>query len=231
MQNVEPRSENRELKIKSREVVRKGWLVALGARSSLWLRVITHIACLVPFALLLWDYEHHNLTANPIQAITDRTGNTAIIILVLSLACTPVNTVFGLKQVLPLRRPLGLYAFFYACLHFLTFVGLDYGFDWDLIKGGVIEKPYVLVGLTAFILLIPLALTSTKASMRRLGKRWKSLHRAIYVIGLLVVLHWFLLVKSDVREPLLYGAGIVLLLALRTPVVKQWFAKLRHHAT
>lgn len=231
MQNVEElRTENREQRTKNQQARATPRSSVHSAWFSLLLRVITHIACLVPFALLLWDNAHHRLTANPIQAITDRTGNTAIIILVLSLACTPVNTVFGLRQVLPLRRPLGLYAFFYACLHFLTFVGLDYGFDWDLIKGGVIEKPYVLVGLTALILLIPLALTSTKGWMRRLGKRWKSLHRLVYLIGLLIVVHWFLLVKSDVRQPLLYGAGIVLLLALRLPAVKQWFANLRHHA-
>src|SRR3712207_4356163 len=160
-----------------------------------WLRWLVHVGALVPLALLIWDGAHDNLTHNPIQEITFRTGKTALVVLVLSLAATPLNTLFGLKQVLPLRRPLGLYAFFYVTLHLLIFAVLDYGLDWGLIQQAIVEKRYVLVGFTAFLLLLPLALTSTRASMRRLGKRWKLLHRLVYVAVALAIVHYVWLVK------------------------------------
>ena len=128
---------------------------------------------------------------------------------------------------LPLRRPLGLWAFFYVCVHLLIFTVLDYGLDWQLIAETVAEKRYVLVGFTAFLLLLPLALTSTKASMRRLGKRWKQLHRLVYLAALLAIVHFVWLVKADIREPLLYGAGLLLLLALRLSPVRRAVARLR----
>jgi methionine sulfoxide reductase heme-binding subunit len=182
----------------------------------------------VPLAKLVWDWWSDNLTVNPIQEITLRTGYYAITLLILSLVCTPLNTLFGLRAALPLRRPLGLYAFLYATLHFLTFVWLDYGLDWTLIQEAILEKRYVLVGFAALLLLLPLAATSTKGWMRRLGRRWKNLHRLVYIAALLAVVHWVMLVKSDIREPLLYGAGVALLLALRLPAVKAWFTNLRH---
>ena len=123
----------------------------------------------------------------------------------------------GIKQALPLRRPLGLYAFFYVCLHLLIFVGVDYGLDWQLIKEAIVEKRYVLVGFTAFLLLLPLAITSTKGWQRRLGKRWKKLHRLVYLAAPLAVIHFVWLVKADIREPLLYGAAVAALLLLRLP--------------
>lgn len=192
-----------------------------------WPLVLTHIGAIIPFIRLIWDGMHDNLTVNPIQEITFRTGYYAIVLLILSLVCTPLNVVFGLRQVVPLRRPLGLYAFFYATLHFLTFVWLDYGLDWGLLQEAIIEKWYALIGFAAFLLLLPLAITSTKGWMRRLGKRWKVLHRAVYIAALLAVLHWMLLVKSDIREPLLYGAGVGLLLLVRLPSIKRWFATMR----
>ncbi|MCL4297097.1 MAG: sulfoxide reductase heme-binding subunit YedZ [Anaerolineae bacterium] len=192
-----------------------------------WLRLLTHVGALTPLAWLLWDYWFDNLTVNPIQDITFRTGKPALILLVLSLACTPVNTLFGFKQVLPLRKPLGLYAFMYVSLHFLTFVGLDYGFDWSLLYEAIFEKRYALVGFAAFLILLPLALTSTQGWMRRLGKNWKRLHRWVYLAGLLAVVHYVWLVKSDIREPLLYGAAVVLLLCLRLPAVRKAAANFR----
>lgn len=196
-----------------------------------WLRVVMHVAALAPFALLLWDGAHNHLTVNPIREITFRTGRTALKLLLLSLACTPLNTLFGFKQALPLRRPLGLYAFFYATLHFLTFTVLDYGLDWELIKQAIAEKRYVLVGFAAFVLLTPLAITSTKGWMRRLGKRWKLLHRLVYVAAPLVILHFLWLVKADIRRPLLYGAAVVALLALRAPAVRRALTRLRQRWT
>lgn len=193
----------------------------MGKRTITGLRILVHVGALIPLALLLWDARTNNLTFNPIQEITTRTGKTALILLVLSLVCTPLNTLFGLKQVLVLRRPLGLYAFGYALLHFGIFVWLDYGFDPQLIGEAIAKKRYVLAGFAAFLLLLPLALTSTKAAMRRLGKQWKPLHRLVYVAALLVILHYVWLVKADVRQPLAYGAVVALLLVLRIPAVRR----------
>lgn len=192
-----------------------------------WLRIAVHIGALIPLALLLWDGAHNHLTANPIQEITFRTGKTAIILLILSLLCTPLNILFGWKVVLPLRRPLGLYAFFYVCLHLLIFSVLDYGLDWGLIQQTIAEKRYVLVGFAAFLLLLPLALTSTKGWMRRLGKRWKQLHRLVYLAAFLAVVHFVWLVKSDIREPLLYGAALAVLLLLRLAPLRRAIARVR----
>ena len=192
-----------------------------------WLRILTHVGALVPLVWLLCDYWFDNLTVNPIQDITFRTGKPALILLVLSLACTPVNTLFGFKQVLPLRKPLGLYAFMYVSCHFLIFVGLDYGFNWGLLYEAIFEKRYALVGFAAFLILLPLAVTSTQGWMRRLGKNWKRLHRWVYLVGILAVIHYVWLVKSDIREPLLYGLAVVLLLGLRLPAVRKAIANFR----
>ncbi len=199
----------------------------LGLKPADWLRVLVHIGAAIPLALMLWDAWRGDLTANPIQFITLRTGKTALILLLLSLLCTPLNLLLGLKALLPLRRPLGLWAFFYVCAHLLIFAVLDYGLDWQLIAETIAEKRFVLVGFAAFLLLLPLALTSTKGSMRRLGKRWKQLHRLVYLAALLVIVHFVWLVKADIREPLLYGAGLLLLLALRLPPVRRAVARLR----
>ena len=195
------------------------------------LRLIVHIGALVPLAVLLWDFWHNHLTANPIQEATFRTGKTALVLLVLSLLCTPLNTLFGIKRVLPLRRPLGLYAFFYVCLHLSIFVLVDYGLDWDLIKEAIVEKRYVLVGFTAFLLLLPLAITSTKGWQRRMGKRWKRLHQAVYLAAPLAVIHFVWLVKADIREPLLYGGAVAVLLLLRVPPIRRAITKLRYQLT
>src|SRR6266545_1668464 len=140
-------------------------------------------------------------------------------------------TLFGLKQVLPLRRTLGLYAFFYICIHLFIFAVVDYGLDWELIKQTIVEKRYVLVGFSAFLLLLPLALTSTKGWMRRLGKRWKQLHRLVYLAAVLVIIHFVWLVKADIREPLLYGAILGGLLLLRVPSVRRALTQLRYRFT
>jgi sulfoxide reductase heme-binding subunit YedZ len=190
-------------------------------------RIAAHLLAAVPFVLLLVDFFADNLTANPIQAIEQRTGYWAIVVLAASLACTPLNTLLGWRAALPLRRPLGLWAFFYVALHVTAFFWLDYGLDLGLIWADVGTKPYILVGLSTFLLLLPLALTSTRGWMRRLGKRWKSLHRLVYAAGLLAVVHWVWSVKADYREPLLVGGVIAVLLALRLPAVKRRLATLR----
>ena len=182
-----------------------------------WLRIATHIGAWIPLAVLIWDFANDNLTANPIQEATFRTGKTALILLLLALACTPLNTLLGWKRLLPLRRPLGLYAFFYVCVHLLIFALVDYGLDWELIQQAIVEKRYVLVGFAAFLLLLPLAITSTKGWMRRLGKGWKQLHRLVYLAVSLAIVHFVWLVKADIREPLAYGAIVAALLILRLP--------------
>lgn len=194
---------------------------------SRWLLIITHLGALTPLALLIWDYWQDQLTVNPIQEMTFRTGKTALALLVLSLAVTPVNTVFGWRQVIPLRKWLGLYAFLYVTCHFLIFIWLDYGLDLALLYEAIFEKRYALVGFAAFLLLIPLALTSTKGWMKRLGRNWKRLHRVVYLIAILAVVHYVWLVKSDIREPLLYGAVVLALLALRLPPVRRIISRFR----
>ena len=192
-----------------------------------WLKWGVHVAALTPLAVILILAWQGRLTANPIQDITLRTGQTALVLLVLSLSITPLYTAFTIKELLPLRRRLGLYAFFYAILHFLIFVGLDYGFDPELLKEAIFEKRYALVGFAAFLILLPLAVTSTKGWMRRLGKRWKALHRWVYVAAVLVIVHYVWLVKSDIRTPLLYGAVVGILLILRAPAVARRMRQLR----
>ncbi len=183
--------------------------------------IAVHIACMIPLAVLIGDLVTNNLTANPIQEATQRTGKTALIVLVLALACSPLKTLFGFNQALALRRPLGLYAFSYAAIHLAIFVAVDYGFDPTLIQEAVLEKRYVLAGFSAFLLLLPLAITSTRGWMRRLGPRWKKLHRLVYLAAGLAVLHYVWLVKADIREPLLYGAAIAALLLLRLPWLRR----------
>jgi sulfoxide reductase heme-binding subunit YedZ len=179
--------------------------------------------------LLVMDWFNNNLTVNPIQALQLRTGKYALVLLILSLACTPLNTVFGFRQALKVRRPLGLYAFFYASLHFLIFIGLDYQFNWDLILEATFEKRYALVGFAAGLILLSLAITSTKGWKKRLGKTWSRLHKFVYLAGLLVIVHYVWLVKSDIRIPLLYGALVVILLILRIPVVRRPVSQLKQH--
>ncbi|HEV2126364.1 MAG TPA: protein-methionine-sulfoxide reductase heme-binding subunit MsrQ [Chloroflexota bacterium] len=196
-----------------------------------WLRLLAHIGALIPLGQLLWDAYGNDLTANPIQEITFRTGKTALVLLILSLACTPANTLLGLRQAIPLRRPLGLYAFFYAFLHLLIFAVLDYGLDVSLIWQTVLEKRYVVAGFSAFVLLLPLAVTSTAGWQRRLGKRWRKLHRLVYAAAALAILHFVWLVKADRSEPLTYGAILALLLALRLPAIRRTATRLRYRYT
>ena len=193
-----------------------------------WLQGLTHIAALLPLLLLAWNFTQDKLTVNPIQEIQLRSGKYALILLTLSLACTPINIVFGIKWVLQLRRRLGLYAFLYASLHFLNFIGLDYGFDLGLIWEDFAEKRFIVAGLAAFLSLLLLAGTSTKGWMRRLGKNWGRLHWLAYVAGVLAVTHFWWQVKADFREPLIYGMVLALLLIVRLPVVSKTVGEFRH---
>lgn len=189
-------------------------------------QIAVHIGSLFPLFVLIWDYLNNNLTFNPLQEATLRTGKTALILLILSLACTPANTVFGFRQAFKVRRPLGLYAFMYAAIHFYIFIGLDYGFNFEFIKQDLVDKAYILVGLSAFLIMIPLAFTSTKGWQKRLKQNWKRLHKLVYLAGILVVVHYIWVVKSDIRQPILFGIILALLLLLRVPAIRTWASKL-----
>ena len=190
-------------------------------------QLFVHLAALTPLAILIWYAANQNLTVNPIQEATLRTGKTALILLLLTLAATPVSSILGFRQAIKVRRALGLYAFLYASIHFLIFLGLDYAFDLRLIGLELVEKRYVLVGFAALLILLPLAITSTKGWQRRLGKTWKRLHKWVYLAGMLVVIHYVWVVKSDIREPLIYGAILLLLLVVRIPPVRKYLRNQR----
>lgn len=187
---------------------------------SLWLpKTLVHGAALVPFAWLVHDILRDGLGADPVQEITHRSGDWALRLLLVALAITPLRRITGWNVLARFRRLLGLYAFFYATLHLTTFVVLDLGGYWAQLLEDVVERPYITVGFTAWLGLLALALTSTQAAMRRLGRAWVRLHRIVYGIGVLAVLHFLWLVKTDVREPLWYAAILALLLLLRVPTV------------
>jgi methionine sulfoxide reductase heme-binding subunit len=174
------------------------------------------LACLAPLAWLAWAGFAGRLGANPISEVTKETGTWTLRFVVLALAITPVRKLTGWNLLVRYRRMLGLFAFFYGSLHFLTYVGLDQFFDAASITKDVIKRPFITVGFTAFLLMLPLALTSTTGWIRRLGgKRWQMLHRLIYVTAALGVVHYWWLVKADIARPLTYGAIVTTLLAAR----------------
>ena len=190
------------------------------------LQIAAHIAALIPLVLMLWDFWQGNLGPDIIREATLRTGKTALVLLVASLACTPINIVFGYKQVLKLRRPLGLYSFMYASIHFSIFIGVDYGFNFKLLQDALFEKRYALVGLTTGIILLALALTSTVGWQRRLKKNWKRLHKFVYLAGILAVVHFIWLVKQGVLEPWFWAIGVGILLLIRVPAIKRQVIKI-----
>lgn len=196
----------------------------LSKNQILWL---THIGALIPFAWLLYQDYSNGLSVNPIQDWTLRTGKPALVLLVLSLACTPLNIILGWRNIIPARKWLGLYAFSYAAVHFYVFIGVDYGFQWIYIWQDVGTKPYVIVGFSALLILLPLALTSSKAWMRRLGKLWKKLHQWVYLAGVLAVFHYVWVVKADYREPVAWGVLLGLFLLVRIPGVRKRIARWR----
>lgn len=185
------------------------------------LRIAYHAVGLFPLAWILFDFWFGLLGPEPIRAMILRTGKAAIIMLTLTLACTPAGYILGWKQANVVRRPLGLYTFMYVCLHLLIFVWLDYGFMMRLVIEEIILRRYAVVGFIAFLLLIPLAVTSTKQAQRRMGKRWKKLHSFVYIIAVLVIIHYIWLVKNAYTQPLIFAAIIGLLLFVRLAPIKQ----------
>ena len=181
-----------------------------------WTKVPIFLFCLAPFGVLVWRALTANLGANPVEFIQHATGDWTLRFLVFTLSITPLRKLLKLPELIRFRRMLGLFAFFYACLHFLTYLGPDQSFDLAAIWRDVAKRPFITVGFTAFVLLIPLAITSTAGWIRRLGgRRWQMLHRAIYISAICGVIHYYWLVKSAVLRPLTYAAIVAVLLLWR----------------
>jgi sulfoxide reductase heme-binding subunit YedZ len=180
-----------------------------------WIKIAVFLACLVPSAQLTYNAFTDNLGANPIEAITRFTGSWALILLLVTLSVTPLRKISGWNQLIKLRRMLGLFAFFYAVLHFTTYMVLDHFFDFQAIAKDIIKRPYVTAGFTSLVLMVPLAITSTSGMIRRLGRRWQQLHRLVYVVAIAGVIHFYWLVKADIRRPVTYGSVLALLLGYR----------------
>ena len=171
---------------------------------------------LVPLTLLLWDVYRKQVGANPLEFVTRTTGMLTLVFLLISLAVTPLRRITGLNWLTRFRRMLGLFAFFYGFLHLMTYVAFDRFFHLTTVPGDVVKRPFIAIGMTAFFLMVPLAITSTDKMVKRLGgKRWTRLHRIVYLSGILGVLHYYMLVKSDVRLPLTFAFLLAVLLGFR----------------
>ncbi len=193
-----------------------------------WLWLLTNVAALALVAPLAWKWLTGTISPNPIDDFTAATGSAAILTLLASLAVTPVNTLTGWRAVVGLRKTLGLYAFGYATLHLLVFVGLDYAFSLKyILADGLPTKQYIVVGLLALLILLPLALTSTKGWQKRLGRTWKKLHRWVYAAGLLAVVHYLWVSKVAFGKPVVYAVILALLLAARIPAVRSRLVQAR----
>lgn len=179
-------------------------------------KLVIFLNALVPLALLLWDVYRKRVGANPVEFMTRTTGMLTLIFLMISLAITPARKIAGSNWVVKFRRMLGLYAFFYGTLHLLTYVWFDRFFNLRSIAGDVLQRPFIAIGMTAFFLMVPLAITSTNKMIKRLGgKRWAKLHRVVYLAGVAGVVHFWMLVKSDTRLPLTFAFILFLLLGYR----------------
>jgi sulfoxide reductase heme-binding subunit YedZ len=191
--------------------------MALNLRNK-WLKVVAFVVCLIPAALLTWRALTGNAGPNPVETITHGTGDYALRFLLISLAITPLRRYLKLPDLIRFRRMLGLFAFFYGFLHLTIWFALDKGFETSEMIADVIKRPFITAGMTSLLLMLPLAVTSTAGWIRRLGgKRWRTLHRIVYISAAAAVIHYYWLVKSDVREPLLYGSILAVLLAARLP--------------
>ena len=184
-------------------------------------KTLVHALALTPLSILAWQFYDvwqtgsDALGADPVAEIEHRTGLWALRLLMVALAITPLRQLTGKPVLIRFRRMVGLYAFFYACLHLTAYLTLDLRGYWTQIFEEIVKRPYITVGFVAWLLLVPLAITSTQGWIRRLGRNWGKLHKAVYAVGVLAVLHFWWLVKSDIREPLLYAAILAVLLGWR----------------
>ncbi len=190
-------------------------------RALLAAKGVLHVAALLPLALLIAAAWQDRLGADPIATLTHETGLWALRLLLATLAITPLRLIGGWPRLLRFRRMLGLYAFAYASLHLAVYLALDLGGYWPQIVDDIVERPFITVGFLAWLLMLPLAATSTRGMMRRLGPWWSRLHKAVYAVGMLAVLHFVWLVKADLREPLVYATILLALLAARWPPIRR----------
>ena len=189
------------------------------------LHLAVHIGSAIPLLVGLWDFWQRNLGANPIMEITHRTGKTAILLLILSLAVSPLRQLLKWNQINKLRRPLGLWAGSYALVHFSIYVVLDYGFQWKALLANSLTNFFILFGFTTGLILLVLSITSLTYFLKRMGKNWKKLHRFVYAAGILAALHFILAVKPGVLRPWPYALAMALLLLYRLPPVQAWVKK------
>lgn len=187
-----------------------------------YLKLIVFLSSVFPLVRLCWLAAQDALGANPVEAIIHGLGTWALVFLLLTLSMSPLRLVLHAGWPLRLRRMLGLFSFFYAGLHLLAYAGLDLWFDWHTIVGDIAKHPYVILGFSAFLLMLPLAATSNQRAMKRLGRRWMLLHRLVYPVAVLAVLHFLWLVKKDLTEPLIYSVVLLLLLLSRSRLVKAY---------
>lgn len=197
------------------------------------LQISIHLYAWSALIWIVFELLTDSFSINPIQELEQRTGRHAITLLVMSLLCTPLNTIIKFPELLKRRRTLGLYALLYATVHVLIFINLDYGLAWSLIVRTVFEKPYIIVGAIAFLLMIPLGVTSFDVWKIRLGKNWKRLHQVVYLIAPLAILHYIwskkgdiLSLSGDIARPAIYGLILAIFLILRIPAVKKYIASL-----
>jgi sulfoxide reductase heme-binding subunit YedZ len=194
-----------------------------------WAKIAVFLAALAPLAWLIWGFFHDLLGGNPVEYITHSTGDWAMRFLLVTLAITPLRKLTNQQYLIRFRRMLGLFAFFYACLHFVTYIWLDQSLDLTSMTKDIVKRPFITAGFAAFVVLIPLAVTSTRKMIALLGgKRWQMLHRLIYFSAIAGVVHYWWLVKSDIRKPLMYGVILAILLGFRLIPARAW---VRNRAT
>jgi sulfoxide reductase heme-binding subunit YedZ len=195
-------------------------------RAAPLLKPMVFAACLLPLAWLVWQALFGYLGVNPIETVNRFLGDWALRFLLIALAVTPLRKITGWAQLARLRRMLGLFAFFYVCLHLSSYIGLDLFFDWQALGKDIVKRRYITLGMLGFTLLVPLAITSTDRMIKRLGgRRWRLLHKLAYVAGCLGVVHYWMMVKADIRQPMLYAALLAVLLGYRAAA--SWLEKTR----
>jgi len=176
---------------------------------------------MAPFGLLVAGAANNNLGTNPVEILTHETGQWALRFLLITLCITPFRRLFKINWLVKLRRMLGLFAFFYATLHFITYIWLDQFFDWQEILVDIPKRPFITIGFISFVLLVPLTVTSTKAMQRRLKKKWQILHKLVYIIPILVIIHFIWSLKADYSEPLIYATIFSMLMLMRSAYIKK----------
>ncbi len=220
----------------------RGWICVRTTKNAkikfTWLQIVIHILGWLPLAWIIFDYFTNRLTVNPIQDVEQRLGDIAAYFLIGSLVCTPINTLTGWREPIKRRKALGLYCFMYASLHVLTFLGVDYGFNLPLIEGIIFQKLYAILGVASFLLLIPLAVTSFRWWMKKLGRNWHDLHRLVYPAAVLAILHYAFAKKGnlfslsgDILVPFLLAVLLMFLLVLRIPPLRRKASELRQRWT